>query len=164
MMLDRLQKWLRQQSKALKDLYCGFRRIDKAMGQVYQCWWRICWDITVFSRFERISHVSRFIFICNFFTDSPSYKNKWEWCLPPVFPKLSAEFVCSSWSKAIFCRRVALIVISVSNLILRPNAGGLGLQVQNKRRSSCNKRRARPQQNERWGALKISVLNVAVLQ
>jgi hypothetical protein len=22
------------------------------MGQVYQCWWRICWEINVFSRFE----------------------------------------------------------------------------------------------------------------
>jgi hypothetical protein len=22
------------------------------MGQMYQCWWRICWEINVFSRFE----------------------------------------------------------------------------------------------------------------
>jgi hypothetical protein len=31
---------------------CGFRRNGKAMGQVYQCWWRICREINVFSRFE----------------------------------------------------------------------------------------------------------------
>jgi hypothetical protein len=54
-------KWLRQQSKRL--LCCGFRRIGKAMGQVYQCWWRIC----------RISHVLRFISLCDLFADSLSY-------------------------------------------------------------------------------------------
>jgi hypothetical protein len=52
-------------------LFCGFRRMRKAMGQVYQCWWRICREIFFFQ--IRISHVSRFISICNLFTDSPSY-------------------------------------------------------------------------------------------
>jgi hypothetical protein len=33
-------------------LCCGFRRAGKAMGQVYQCWWRICREVNVFSRFE----------------------------------------------------------------------------------------------------------------
>jgi hypothetical protein len=33
-------------------LCCGFRRTGKAMGQVYRCWWRICRDINVLSRFE----------------------------------------------------------------------------------------------------------------
>jgi hypothetical protein len=34
-------------------LCCGLRRTGKAMGQVYQCWWRICRKINVFSpRFE----------------------------------------------------------------------------------------------------------------
>jgi hypothetical protein len=33
-------------------LCCGFRRIGKAMGQVYQCWWRICREINVFPTFE----------------------------------------------------------------------------------------------------------------
>jgi hypothetical protein len=28
-------------------LCCGFRRTGKAMGQVYHCWWRICWQINV---------------------------------------------------------------------------------------------------------------------
>jgi hypothetical protein len=31
---------------------CGFRRTDKAMGQMYLCWWRIGGGINVFSRFE----------------------------------------------------------------------------------------------------------------
>jgi hypothetical protein len=47
-------------------LYCGFRRTDKAMGQVYQCWWRICQVKIVFSRFE--CHIFTFTFF-----DSPSY-------------------------------------------------------------------------------------------
>jgi hypothetical protein len=34
-------------------LCSGFRLTGKAMGQVYQCWWRICREINVFfSRFE----------------------------------------------------------------------------------------------------------------
>jgi hypothetical protein len=33
-------------------LCCGFRRTGKAMGQMNQCWWRICREIDVFSRFE----------------------------------------------------------------------------------------------------------------
>jgi hypothetical protein len=33
-------------------LCCGFRRTGKAMAQVYQCWWRICGEINVSSRFE----------------------------------------------------------------------------------------------------------------
>jgi hypothetical protein len=49
MMPDQVQKWLRQQSKLL---CCGFRRIGKAMGQVYQCLWRICREMNVFSSFE----------------------------------------------------------------------------------------------------------------
>jgi hypothetical protein len=37
-------------------LCCGFRCTGKMIGQVhisvYQCWWRICWEMNVFSRFE----------------------------------------------------------------------------------------------------------------
>jgi hypothetical protein len=33
-------------------LSCGFRRNGKAMGHVYQCWWRVCREINVFPRFE----------------------------------------------------------------------------------------------------------------
>jgi hypothetical protein len=32
-----------------KLLRCGFRRTGKMMGQVCQCWWRTCREITVFS-------------------------------------------------------------------------------------------------------------------
>jgi transposase len=38
-------------------VYCGFRRNGKAMGQVYQCRWRICQEIKVFFSQFRISHV-----------------------------------------------------------------------------------------------------------
>jgi hypothetical protein len=52
-------------------LCCGFRHTGKAMGQVYQCWWRICIGIDVFPG----SNITCFIFyiICDLFTDSPSY-------------------------------------------------------------------------------------------
>jgi hypothetical protein len=34
-------------------LCCPYRSTDKAMGQLYQCWWRICREINVsFFRFE----------------------------------------------------------------------------------------------------------------
>jgi hypothetical protein len=33
-------------------LCCGFRCTGKAMGQVYQCWWRTCREIHVFSTFK----------------------------------------------------------------------------------------------------------------
>jgi hypothetical protein len=60
-------KWLRQRSKD-----CGFQCTGKAMGQVYQRWWRICREINAFSQ-VRTSHVLRFMSICELFTDSPSY-------------------------------------------------------------------------------------------
>jgi hypothetical protein len=53
-------------------LCCGFLRIGKAMGQLCQCWWRICRERNVFSQVP-ISCVLRFISICGLFTDSPSY-------------------------------------------------------------------------------------------
>jgi hypothetical protein len=49
-------------------LCCWFRRTGKAMGQVYQCWWRICREINVIF-LVRISHVLRLISICDLFTE-----------------------------------------------------------------------------------------------
>jgi hypothetical protein len=72
MMSDRMQKWLRQQ---LKGFYAvGFDALVNAMGQVYQCWRRICREIKgFFSRFEY--HVLLFISICDLFTDPPIYES-----------------------------------------------------------------------------------------
>jgi hypothetical protein len=53
-------------------LCCRFRHTVKAMGQVYQCWWRMCWEINVFFQVW-ISNVLCFIAICDLFTDSPLY-------------------------------------------------------------------------------------------
>jgi hypothetical protein len=51
---------------AIKKLLClGVRRTGKAMGQVYQCWWRICREINVFFQ-VRISHVLYFILILTY--------------------------------------------------------------------------------------------------
>jgi hypothetical protein len=39
-------------------LCCGYRRTGKAMGQVCQCWLRICREMNVFPRFNyHMSHV-----------------------------------------------------------------------------------------------------------
>jgi hypothetical protein len=40
------------ETTAKRFLRCGFRSTGKAMGQVYQCWWRICRERNVFFRFE----------------------------------------------------------------------------------------------------------------
>jgi hypothetical protein len=62
-------KWLRQESK---DFFApGFdalvMRLDKCI-----CWWRICREINGFFFQVRISHVLRFISICDLLTDFPS--------------------------------------------------------------------------------------------
>jgi hypothetical protein len=82
-------------------LCCGFRRTGKTMGQVYQCWWRICREINVFQ--VRISHVLRFISIYDIVTDSPAYQGARNG-LPPAFTLVSSstysnlkmEDLCSS--------------------------------------------------------------------
>jgi hypothetical protein len=57
MMADRMRKWLRQQSK---DFYAaGF----EAPGQVYQCWWRICRERNVLSRFEYLTFYVSYPFV-----------------------------------------------------------------------------------------------------
>jgi hypothetical protein len=43
------------------------------MGQVYQCSWRICWEINVFSRFKY--HILIFIFVTCLLT--ASYRCTW---------------------------------------------------------------------------------------
>jgi hypothetical protein len=53
-------------------LCCGFQCTGKAMGQVYQCWWKIYWEINVLFQ-VKISHVLCFISIYDLFTYSPSY-------------------------------------------------------------------------------------------
>jgi hypothetical protein len=54
-----------------RHLYCGFRRTGKAMGQVYQCWCRVCREINDFFQ-VRIIYVLGFISIRDVFTDSAS--------------------------------------------------------------------------------------------
>jgi hypothetical protein len=48
-------------------LCCGFRRAGKEMGQVYQCWWRICREINVFF-LGQISHASGFTSVTSLLT------------------------------------------------------------------------------------------------
>jgi hypothetical protein len=89
-----VRKWLRL-------LCCGFRRTDKAMVQVYQCWWRICREINVFFQ-VRILHVLRFIAICDLFTDSRSH------CyVPHCRPELKSH-AFSRWKLS----RVPLYILS----------------------------------------------------
>jgi hypothetical protein len=50
------------ETTAIRLLCCGFRLTGKAMGQVYQCRWKICQEIIFFSQ-VRISRTLRFISI-----------------------------------------------------------------------------------------------------
>jgi hypothetical protein len=51
-----------------------FWHTGKAMGHVYQCWQRICWEINVFFLFKYYKFYN-FISICDLFIDSPLYVN-----------------------------------------------------------------------------------------
>jgi hypothetical protein len=51
-----------------RHLCCGFRRIGKDMGQVYQYWWRMCREIFFFQ--IRISHVSCLTSVCDLIRSS----------------------------------------------------------------------------------------------
>jgi hypothetical protein len=55
MMPDQVGKWLRQQSNNF--CACTFRRTGKAMGQVYQCRWRICREINALNMFEYHNYI-----------------------------------------------------------------------------------------------------------
>jgi hypothetical protein len=82
-----VRKWLRQQLKRL--LCCGFRRTGKAMGQFYQCWWRVYGEINVF--FPRFQYHMFYvlypfvtylltlprIFNIRFETNSPYHRPRW---------------------------------------------------------------------------------------
>jgi hypothetical protein len=53
LMTKRLKRRCRSGWDNSKKCLCrGFRRTSKTMGQVYQCWWRICRDIIVSPTFE----------------------------------------------------------------------------------------------------------------
>jgi hypothetical protein len=54
------RRWVVIETTVKMLLRCGFRRTGKAIGQVYQCWWRIC----------RETNVLRSMSICDLFTDS----------------------------------------------------------------------------------------------
>jgi hypothetical protein len=65
-----MTKKLKRGAKVAEN--CGFRGTGKAMGQVYQSWWRICREINIFFQ-AQISRVLRLISIYDLFTDPPSY-------------------------------------------------------------------------------------------
>jgi hypothetical protein len=55
-------------------LCCGFRCTGKAMGQVYKCWWTICREINVLSRFEYHMLYVLYPFVTYFLTLACIYK------------------------------------------------------------------------------------------
>jgi hypothetical protein len=59
-------------------LCCVFRRTGKAMGRVYQCWWRIFREINVFPRFEYHMFYVLYLFVTYLLTlhrmNRPMYK------------------------------------------------------------------------------------------
>jgi hypothetical protein len=56
------------EATAKRLVHCGFRRTGKEIGQVYQCWWRICREINAFPD----SNIT-FISVYDLFNDSSSY-------------------------------------------------------------------------------------------
>jgi hypothetical protein len=56
------------ESRVERLLCCVFRRIGKMMGQVYQCWWRICREINIFLRFEYHEFYVLYPFVTLFLT------------------------------------------------------------------------------------------------
>jgi hypothetical protein len=70
-------------------LCCRFRRTVKAVGQVYQCWWRICREKNVFSRFEYHTFCVLYPFVTCLLT------------LPRIFHGISKmrQDQITSWSK-----------------------------------------------------------------
>jgi hypothetical protein len=66
----------------VKRLLCfGFWCTGKAMGQVYQCWWRICGEINVFSRFR----YHMFYILYPFVTYLLTLPHKWTLIHPTQF-------------------------------------------------------------------------------
>jgi hypothetical protein len=64
-------------------LCCGFRRNNEAIGQVCQCWWRICREIKVFPRFEYHMFYVLYPFVTYLLTlcrNNWNQHNVWEYC------------------------------------------------------------------------------------
>jgi hypothetical protein len=59
------------ETRVKRLLCCGYRRRGKVMGQVYQCWWRICGEVIVFSKFEY--HIFLVLYLFVTYNDSSSY-------------------------------------------------------------------------------------------
>jgi hypothetical protein len=54
--------------KVKRLLCCGFVRTDKTMGQVYQCWWKICREINGCFPGSNIACVAFYTYLCDLFT------------------------------------------------------------------------------------------------
>jgi hypothetical protein len=60
------------ETTAKRLICCGFQCTGKVIGQVYQCWWRLCQEINVFFRVW-IQYFLCFTSICHLCTDPPLY-------------------------------------------------------------------------------------------
>jgi hypothetical protein len=56
-------------------LCCGFRCTGKAIGQVYQCWWRICREVNVFFSGSNIACFTFYIHLLRIYW--PSLLHSW---------------------------------------------------------------------------------------
>jgi hypothetical protein len=82
LMTKRLKRRCGVAETTVQRLLCsGFRRTGKAMGQLYQCWWRICREINVFFlRFEYHTCYVSFPFVIDLLTFSHMSYEWWN-CL-----------------------------------------------------------------------------------
>jgi hypothetical protein len=79
----------------VKILLCyGFRSTDKAMGQVYQCWWRICRETNVFLRFEYHKFYILYPFLNYLLTLPRVYRDCFESLTSDRFFAISRKWLC----------------------------------------------------------------------
>jgi hypothetical protein len=115
-------KWLR------KLLCCGFRRTGKAMGQVYQCSWRICREISVFFfSFEYHMFYVLYPFVTYLLT--PSYIRSSGRYLKPEPPECEAgASITRPWCLSLSLRRrksmtIKSFILFYTKFRIKRNAG-----------------------------------------
>jgi hypothetical protein len=83
-----------------RHLCCGFRRTGKAMGQMYQCWWRICREISGFSRFEYHMFYVSYPFVTYLQTFPHNYASRREniWMSGGIAPPFSSLGTRGRWA------------------------------------------------------------------
>jgi hypothetical protein len=85
-------------------VFCGVRRTGKAMGQMYQSWWRKCREINVFPRFEYHILYVLYLFV--------TYMLILPRILVRIFPEIRARFLTNLCRSRLLARIANVAVLS----------------------------------------------------